>query len=106
MSRLSLNARVAMESGTWRCMGASPTRAEALGYRRCFESSGVSFAAQSLAHQEPVGGDAETYVVMEAAPVSPFVVMQSELGLQFLIVALDSPAPLSGGDEGLPCTCT
>jgi hypothetical protein len=32
---------VAIELGTWRCIGASPARAEAFGYGRRFEPSGV-----------------------------------------------------------------
>lgn len=75
--------------------GGSAWVREALRIERSF------FTAQPLAHKEPVGGDAQARVMMKASPVAPLVVMQSELGLQFLIVALDPPAALGGSDEGL-----
>jgi hypothetical protein len=56
--RARLKAIVAIEFGTCRCIGASPTREEAFGYGRRFELSGVFFTAQSLAHQKTVGRDA------------------------------------------------
>jgi hypothetical protein len=31
-------------------------------------------------------------MVMEAAPIPSFIVMQPQLGFQFLIIALDAPA--------------
>ena len=92
MSRARLKARVAIECGTWRCIGASAARAESFGYGRRFESSGVFFDSQSLAHQKTVGRNTEAGVMMEAAPVPPFVVMQSKLGFQLLVIALDTPA--------------
>lgn len=80
-------------------MGARAARAEAFGYGRRLESNRVFLAAQSLAHQEAVGGDAQACVMMKATPVTPLVMMQSQLGLQLLIVALNASAPLRGGDE-------
>ena len=56
--RVSLKAIVAIELGTCRCIGASPTRAEAFGYGRHFELRGVFFTAQPLAHKKAVGRDA------------------------------------------------
>ena len=69
--------------------------------REALRVEGSVFTAQSLVHEEPVSGDAETRVMMEAAPVTPLVVMKAQLGLQLLIVALDPPATLRGSDEGL-----
>src|ERR1017187_10044482 len=43
MRRARLKAIVAIELGTWRCIGARPARDEAGGYGRCFESSGGFF---------------------------------------------------------------
>src|SRR6202158_4137712 len=87
---------VAMELGTCRCIGTRPARAEGVGYGRCFESSGVFFTAQPLAHQKAVGCNAQTPVMMEAAPITSFIVMQPELGFQFLVIPLDAPATHDG----------
>src|SRR5208337_4497007 len=45
-----------------------------------------------LGDQESVGRDAQCGVMMEAAPTSPFEVTEPDLLLQFLIIALDTPA--------------
>jgi hypothetical protein len=68
-------AMVAIEVGTCRCMGARSARAEAFGYGRHLESSGVLFTAQSLAHKKAVGGDAQTRVMVKAAPVAALIMM-------------------------------
>ncbi len=39
-------------------------------------------------------------MMVEAAPVTPLVLMQAEFRLQFLMVPLDSPATHGSGDEG------
>jgi hypothetical protein len=62
---------VAIEVGTCRCIGARPARAEACGYDRRFELSGVVFTAQSLAHQKAVGSDAQTRVIVKATKLRP-----------------------------------
>src|ERR1700675_3441351 len=94
IARASRKRHVAIDHGTWRCIGPSPARAEVVGYGRRFESSGVFFGAgQALQHQESVGCHAQTGVVMEAAPVSPFEVAQAEFLLEFLVVALNAPTP-------------
>jgi hypothetical protein len=72
-----------------------------LGYGRRFESSGVYFTAQLLAHQKTIGGDTETRVVMEAAPIASLIMMQSKLGFQILVIALDAPATHGGRHEAL-----
>ena len=101
MRRARLKAIVAIELGTCRCIGARPAREEASGYGRRFESSGVFFTAQSLAHQKAVGGDAKAPVMMEATPVASFIVVQAELGFQFLIIPLDAPATHDGSHQAL-----
>src|ERR1700679_1820748 len=101
MRRARLKAIVAIELGTCRCIGARPTRDEAGGYGRRFESSGVFFTAQPLAHQKAVGCDAKTAVMMEATPVASFIVVQAELGFQLLIIALDAPSTHDGGHQCL-----
>ena len=93
MARARAKRREAMERGLWRCLGKRSARAEALGYGRRLESSGLFFTAQAFEHQKSVGGDAQGGVMVEAAPVTPFVVRQAELGLELLVVAFDHPAP-------------
>jgi hypothetical protein len=40
-------------------------------------------------------------VMMEAAPIAPFIVMQPKLGFQLLVIALDAPATHRGPYETL-----
>ena len=49
---------------------------------------------QLLGHQESVGGDAQTGVVMKAAPAPALIVPQTQLLFEVLVVALDAPAHL------------
>src|SRR5689334_20614762 len=55
--------------------------------------------AAALGHQEPVGGDAQAGVVVEAAPAAALEVAEPELLLQLLEVALDAPAQLRRGEH-------
>jgi hypothetical protein len=45
-----------------------------------------------LGHQEAIGGDRESGVMMEAAPAAVFEVAQAQFLFQLLIIALDNPA--------------
>src|SRR5271170_50484 len=45
-----------------------------------------------LRHQEAIGGDTESGVVVKAAPAAPFEVPQAEFLFQFLVIAFDDPA--------------
>jgi hypothetical protein len=45
-----------------------------------------------LGDEESVSGDAEACMMMEAAPAAPLVMAEPEFLLEFLIVALDTPA--------------
>src|ERR1039457_6483346 len=101
MRRPRLKAIVAIELGTCRCIGARPAREEAGGYGRGFESSGVLFTPQSLAHEKAVGGDAKAPVMMESTPVASFIVVQAQLGFQFLVIPLDAPSSHDGGHQAL-----
>lgn len=56
---------------------------------------------RSAEREEAVCDGAEAGVVVEAAPGSPFEVVEAKLLLQFLVVALDAPAQLGGADEVL-----
>jgi hypothetical protein len=57
--------------------------------------------SQTFADEKPVGRDAQRGMVMKAAPVATLEVVQAELLFEFLIVALDAPANLDGGDQRL-----
>ena len=72
---------------------------EALGYGRRVESGRVFFIEHAFEHQEAVGGDAQSGVMMEAAPVAAFVEREAEFGLELLLVALDQPPPHGIEDE-------
>jgi len=43
-------------------------------------------------HQEPIGRDTQSGVMMKATPTTSFVVTQTEFLLKFLVVPLDDPA--------------
>jgi len=47
-----------------------------------------------LAHQEPTCRDAECPVMVKSPPAPPFVMVQSQLLLEFLIIPFDDPAVL------------
>src|SRR6202040_323581 len=52
-----------------------------------------------LGEQEAIGRDAQRSVMMEATPSAPFIVTKPDLLLEFLIIALDTPAQLGKVDE-------
>lgn len=62
--------------------------------RRFF--AGAFGMPQLLRHQEVVGGDCQAGMMMEASPAASFVVTESEVSLEVLVVALDAPAHLGG----------
>jgi hypothetical protein len=41
---------------------------------------------------------------MEASPTAAFDVPEAKFALQFLVIALDPPAPFGGVDENVDCT--
>ena len=49
--------------------------------------------------QEAVGGNAQSSVMMKAAPTPSLVVAQTELLLEILIIAFNAPAHLGGLDQ-------
>ena len=55
--------------------------------------------SQTFADEKAVGGDAQRGMVMEAAPIASLEVIQPEFLFQVLVVPLDAPANLDGGDE-------
>ena len=88
--------------GICRCIGASPARAEAFGYGRRFESSGVFFSpGQPLQHQETISRDTQACVMMESSPVASFVMADADLLLEFPVVPLDAPAHLDDAHQFL-----
>ena len=52
-----------------------------------------------LGDEEAVGGDAQGGVVVEAAPAPALIVIEPDLLLQFLVIALDPPSQLGGGHQ-------
>lgn len=52
-----------------------------------------------LHHQEPVSRDRQRGVMVKPAPVSPLVMPQPQLLLQFLVVSFDDPALLGHFDQ-------
>ena len=73
MARARRKRTVAIDHGMCRCIGPSPARAEAFGYGRRFESSGVFFTAgEPLQHEKSIGSDTQARMMMKAAPIAPF----------------------------------
>src|SRR5688572_2343555 len=56
-------------------------------------------AREARAHQESVCGDGQRGVVMEAAPVAAFVMIEPEFLFELLVVAFDAPAQLDEADQ-------
>ena len=56
-------------------------------------------ATESFGEQEPVGSDAQAGVVMKAAPAAAFIVVETELLLELLVIALDAPALMGALDQ-------
>jgi len=54
---------------------------------------------RSAKSEEAVGDSTERRVVMKAAPGAAFEVVETELALEFLVVALDAPTQLREADE-------
>ena len=55
--------------------------------------------SQTFTDEKAVGRNAEGGVVMKAAPVASLEVVEAELLFEFLVVTLDAPANLDGGDQ-------
>src|SRR5262245_49859668 len=81
--------------------GSAP-RPEVGGYARGADEGArrEGEMARPLGGQEGVGGDAEARVVVEAAPAATLEVIQAQLVLELLVVALDPPAELGQADDG------
>jgi hypothetical protein len=95
--------RLAMELGSWRCglnrgtAGPEVARwAEAWAAER---TSGGKSAA--FGNQKTVSRDAQGAMMMEAAPGTALKVVEPQLLLEFLKVALNSPAQLGNSDQFL-----
>jgi hypothetical protein len=63
------------------------------GYVHLTGASGGGKTAP-FGHQEPIGRDAESSVMVKAAPASSLIMTKSEFLLQLFVVALDDPAML------------
>src|SRR5215469_11228880 len=96
-----MRRRLAIEVGSWRCGLSRGTagpevarRAEALAAARASGGKSAAFG-----DQEAVGGNAERGMMMEAAPGTALEVVKPQFLLEFLEVALDSPAQLGRPDQ-------
>ena len=88
-----------IESETWRCARWATAGEIIRGKRSDLACDEVFFGAdaagsESLSDQEAIGRDTQTGVMVEPAPAAPFVVTEPQFLLEFLIVALDAPAPV------------
>ena len=93
--------RLAIEVGSWRCgLIRSAARPEA-GRRAEAWAAEVASGGKNAAFgdQEAVGRNAECGMMMEAAPGTALEVVESQLLLEFLEVALDAPAQLGQPDH-------
>jgi hypothetical protein len=52
-------------------------------------------------HQEPIGRNTESSVMMKTPPASSFIMTQAKFLLQFFVIPLDDPAVLGHADQGL-----
>ena len=57
----------------------------------------------SLGDQESIRCDAQGGMMMEAAPSAPFIMAESDLLLEFLIIAFDAPPLLCSVDQIAEC---
>src|SRR5215469_13224137 len=93
--------RLAIEVGSWRCgliRGAARPevrrRAEALAAEIASRGKSAAFG-----DQEAIGGNTKRGMMMKAAPGTALEVVKPQFLLEFLEVALDSPAQLGGLDQ-------
>ena len=98
--------RLAMELGSWRCglsRGAAgpevARQAEAWAAKRACGGKSAAFG-----DQKAVSRDAQRAMMMEAAPGTALKVVEPQLLLEFLKVALNSPAQLGNSDQFLNST--
>lgn len=94
---MSLSFRVAMELGTWRSgLGGGAPSAPTLGNGSDLDEPGfwVSRGGKGgpFGDQESIGGDAQGRMVMETEPPPAFVMTESQLLFEVLVVPLDPPA--------------
>src|SRR3982751_1326591 len=94
-----------MELGTCRCARWAAACNVTFGKGRHLAFDEVFFSARALAgsqlfgHEETVGSDAQTGMMMEPTPTSSLIVTQSQLLFELQVVALDVPAHLCRGHQ-------
>src|SRR5665811_2398497 len=95
--------KVVIESATCLCARWTAPRDVIFGNGRhlalneVFFDSGITAILESLGHQEAVGRDAQSGVMVKAAPTPSFIVAKPEVLLQILVIALNAPTHL--GDK-------
>jgi len=76
---------------------------QAFGVDRSFFSTRIAASLQSLCHQEAVCRNAQSRVVVKTPPASSFIVTQSQILLQVLVIALDAPSHVRGVYQIVQC---
>ena len=64
-----------------------------------FFTTDITASLESFCHQEAVRRNAQGYMVMKAPPAASFIVTQSQILLQILVIALDAPSHVRGMDQ-------
>ena len=73
--------------------GRGAARSSRIGVTLLVEHrSFITATPQALAEQEAVGRDAQSRVMMKAAPTTPLIIRESEFLLEFRMVAFDPAA--------------
>lgn len=94
-----------IEFVTWRCARWAAPRDVIVGNGRHFAKDEVFFTAgitaslEPLCHQETVCCNAQSRVVVKAPPAASFIVTQSQILLQVLVIALNAPSHVRGVDQ-------
>ena len=91
-----MRRRLAIEVGSWRCgLSRGAARSEVGRRAEAFAAEAASGGKNAaFGDQEAVGRNAECGMMMEAAPGTALEVVESQLLLEFLEVALNAPAQL------------
>lgn len=76
---------------------ASVAGLAALGRRRWLQGK----KSRAFGGDESISGDAQGGMVVKSSPTSPFEVVDADLVFEFLVIPLDPPTHMDGGDEFL-----
>src|SRR5215469_11251231 len=96
-----MTRRLATEVASWRCgLIRGAARPELASHADAFAAEMATGGKSApFGDQEAVGGDTERGMMVKSAPGTALEVIESQLLLEFKIVALDAPAQLGGPDQ-------